>query len=53
MTDAQRSASADHGITNADRDQIAAYLQKPAHERSIDDLRPGRTADDDRTFPDE
>jgi|AntRauMinimDraft_4_1070384.scaffolds.fasta_scaffold00423_11 hypothetical protein len=39
MNDSQRSASDEHGITDADRDQIEAYLRKPAHSRSVDDLR--------------
>jgi hypothetical protein len=38
MSESERSASDEHGITDRDRAQIAAYLRKPAHERSIDDL---------------
>lgn len=29
----------EHGITDADREQIAAFLAKPQYERSVDDLR--------------
>jgi len=39
MSDSGRSASDEHGITDADRAQIEAYLRKPAHSRSIEDLR--------------
>lgn len=44
MSDSRRPESEEHGITDADRAQIEAYLQKPAHERSVDDLR-GSTED--------
>lgn len=44
MSDSERPASDGHGITDADRAQIAAYLRTPAHSRSIDDLR--RTPED-------
>jgi len=39
MPDRERPPSDEHGITDADRAQIAAYLQTPAHLRSVDDLR--------------
>lgn len=29
----------EHGITEEDLQTIAAYLEKPSHERSLDDLR--------------
>ena len=39
MNGSKQSASDEHGITDADRAQIEAYLRKPAHARSVDDLR--------------
>jgi len=42
MTDSRRPDSDARGLTTADRDRIAAYLQKPAHSRCIDDLRGAR-----------
>lgn len=39
MADSDQSPDEAHGITDADRAKIAAYLQTPAHQRSIDDLR--------------
>lgn len=39
MTDAQETTTREHGITDEDMDQITAYLQKPAHERSVEDLQ--------------
>lgn len=44
MGESDHPASDGHGITDADRAQIAAYLRRPAHSRSIDDLR--RTSED-------
>lgn len=41
--DKHEPANEEHGITDEDMDQIAAYLQKPAHERSVEDLQ--RSAD--------
>jgi len=39
MSDSERAARGEYGITDADRDRIEAYLRTPAHSRSIDDLR--------------
>ncbi|SEW19541.1 hypothetical protein [Halobacterium jilantaiense] len=39
MSGSQQPATDDHGITDADRARIAAYLRTPAHRRSVDDLR--------------
>lgn len=39
MPDSKPRGREAHGITDADRARIAAYLRKPAHSRTSDDLR--------------
>lgn len=39
MTGDADDSAEEHGITDDDLEQIADYLRKPVHERSVDDLR--------------
>lgn len=38
MGDSARLVSDEHGITDAEQARIVAYLRKPAHSRTGDDL---------------
>ena len=43
MTEADDGADAlptEHGITDEDMERIAAFLEMPQYERTVDDLRP-------------